>query len=550
MSGIDLVALYAQAQAGKQTRKKKRNARPLVRLWDGNWALRGICGAEISGDFKWLLNDSGTGTLVLPYDHYLAKWIMHADQRTTESVHVTVDHSGARWDGRMESATVKSDESGYTVVEVQFMHSYEEIKRLYVWSNPLTPAILQWPRDFILPGPSVWVLKTALFLQLLRVEGSLWALPDDPTDPRELNSLDQSNWPIVVAPSDLLNDGSLWTIFISRWKSFHNAAAATLAEAQIMVTTRRWLTGDPPAWPGASLRHGTLVVDFVDCSGFEGTSQGGNLLTGLVHTVQVLANDFLEQTDVVLPDPNDPAEYRNPGWLGSLPSNPWVVYRQGEHTGVRTSEFTLFPTKAVQMLTGGHSAYGVNEGIGIAVQLAGDVAAAALLGEVYGAAAAGQIINTALYPLYKDTVGAWMSYKDATRAYNAGWSHYYEYFESSPDSAYSLSSLISLRAAMWKTRRFFTHKLTVTNGQPYTIGARGFGHFFLGDRIGSTVKGMPPGQIYVDQVTALELGWSRGDAPTWQVTIGSDKATEEPTAKALRLIANAMSEIHDLTVVS
>ncbi|MFE3572467.1 hypothetical protein ACFXON_23905, partial [Bacillus subtilis] len=73
---MDLVSLYANAQAEKAKRKAQRYSRPLVRLWDGNWQLRGICGSEISGDFKWLMNESGTGTLVLPYDHYLATWVM------------------------------------------------------------------------------------------------------------------------------------------------------------------------------------------------------------------------------------------------------------------------------------------------------------------------------------------------------------------------------------------------------------------------------------------------------------------------------------------
>ncbi|MFE3052977.1 phage tail protein [Nocardia sp. NPDC059239] len=548
---MDLVSLYANAQAEKAKRKAQRYSRPLVRLWDGNWQLRGICGSEISGDFKWLMNESGTGTLVLPYDHYLAKWVMDVDSRTTETVHVTVDKDGARWDGALELASIKTSEDGYTVVEMQFMHSYEHLKRIYVWSNPLTPAILQFPRDFVLPGPSRWVLKTALFLQILRLAGSLWALPDDPLDASQWFDLDMSTWPIVVAPSDFASDDSMWTIFISRWKSFHVAAAPTLELAELVVTTRRWLTGDPPPWPGASLRHGALVIDIVDKSGFSsGTSKGGNLFDGLVHTVEVLANDFLDNTDTVLPDPNDPAEYRNPGWLGTLPANPWVVYRHGDHSTIQDSEFTISPTKAVQILCGGHSAYGVNEAMSIAVQLAGDVAAAALAGEVYGAGAAGQIIDTALYPLYEDTVAAWQSYKDAPRAAEAGWSHYYEYFKDGADKAYSLSSLIALRAGMWNTRRFFAHKITIANGQPYLIGDQGYGHFFLGDRIGSTVKGMPAGQIYVDRVTALELGWSRGNAPAWQITIGPFGAIDEPMGKAMRMIANAFSGLHELGVAA
>jgi len=370
--------------------------------------------------------------------------------------------------------------------------------------------------------------------------------------------LDQSNWPIVVAPSDFASDDSLWTIFISRWKMFHEAASPTLDFAQLAVTCRRYLAGDPPPWPGANLRNGCLVVDFVDQSGFTtGTSKGGNAFTGLVYTAEVLINDFLDNQDVILPDPNDPYQYQPTGWIGTLPSAPWVIYRPEKHTGIQTSQFTITPFTDVQMLSGGHSMPGVNEAIGAGIELVGMLIGAAIqatgVGIVAGGtgigASIGNIAETILTPLFTDVVLAWVSFKDPVRAFSAGWSHYYEHFQTGADNAYTLDSIIALVAALWATRRFFCHELVVANGAPFIVGDQGQGDFFLGDRIGSTVKGMHAGQIFVDQVSQLELAWDRNTAPDWKVTIGTARETEDPFGKALKMLQSVMGGLADLSVL-
>ncbi|QIS16591.1 phage tail protein [Nocardia arthritidis] len=545
----DLDVIYRNAVATRKQRRDLRIQPPLIRIWDGDWNLRGICRAEYSADFKWLLNESGTGLLELPADHYLAEWVMDARHRTTQNVHVTVDKDGARWSGRMKSATLRKTESGLHSVAIQFMHDYHELKFIQAWSNPFLPAAIQFPRVFMLAGPSRWCLKLALFLNILRKEASLWALPDDPLDPAQWFNLDQSKWSMVVAPNDFLSDTSVWTVISSRWKTWHDMAAPTLDDAQLMVTCRRYLDGDPPPWPGANLRHGCLVFDIVDKSGFytgSGTSEGGSLLTGLIHTIQNFTKDFLEQEPTEV-DPNSPPEYQKPDWLGTLPSSPWVIYRESEYTGIQTSEFTISPATAVQINTGGHSAYGVNEGISAAVNLAGDLMANAILG-VTGVPLGGTI-DAFLKPLYRDTILAWLSFKSPLRAPRMGWSHYFEHFQKGAESGYSLSGLVALRAGLWATRAFTSHKLTVADGAPYLIGENGQGHFFLGDRVGATVAGMPPGQIFVDQVTALELSWRRGVTPGWAVTIGDDKALEDPVTRSLRHIQSIMGDLHELGVM-
>lgn len=562
----DLPGIHAAAQTAKAQRKTQRFARPLVRLWDGNWVARGVCGAEISADFRWTLNDTGVGVLVLPYDYYLAKWAMDIynddprSGRTTQNIHITVDKDGARWDGRLEKAVLKTDDQGTTTVELSFLHSYQELKHIICWSNPFLPETVQFPREFMLAGPSIWVLKTALMLNLLRLQGSSWAVPSDPMDSAKWGGLDMSNWQIAIKPTPYASDNSVWTIFGSRFKTWHDCAKGTLETGELMVQTRRWLRGDPPPWPGANLRHGALVVDIIDKSGFTtNTSNGGDVYGGLAHLWESFekAADgvFYDRIEHPLPDPNIPAAYKTPGYMGTLPSAPWVVYRQNERCGIQTSQFIVQPSSAVQVVTGGHSAPGVNEAISSAIQFVGFLMGG-ILGEVPIAGpilsalteGATLVVNTIAMALFTDTLLAWQRHMAPERAQAAGWSHYFEHFETSADRAYTLGALLSLGEGMWKTRTHHTHKLTVANGEPYLIGDAGQGHFFLGDRVGSTVKGMPVGKIYVDQVTELELAWSRNASPQWQITLGTDKDHDMPFAQSMRIMADIVDEIMSLAV--
>ncbi|WP_306358705.1 MULTISPECIES: phage tail protein [unclassified Nocardia] len=536
--------LYAAGSAVREGRKRSRRDRPLVRLWDGNWALRGIVASEYEASFTWLLNETGTGRIVLPADHYLARWVMDTT-RSTQNVHVTVDKDGARWSGRMRKATLKKSESGLKTVEIVFAHDFEELKFIYVWSNPFLPFVIQFPRYFTLVGPSRWALKLALFLNIMRLESSLWQLPDDPLDPSQWFDFDQSHWSMVVAPGALDNDVSLWAIINSRWKNYFDLAKPILDDAELMVTCRRYLDGDPPPWPGANLRHGCLVLDIVDRSGwYTGPTAGeGTVWDGLRRTVFEMTADFIDGTMVDAPPGQEPGEYLVEQWMGTKPTHPWVVYREAETTGIQSSEFSIIPPTAVTVDCGGKSTYGVNEAIGTAIQIAGDALAAVPLGVPIGGA-----LNQWLQPIYEDTLLAWMSIKNPWRAQRLGWSHYHEFFQPGADRAFTVSSLIALRAGFWATKGQHNHKLTVADGAPYYIGEHGRGHFFLGDRIGATIAGGPPGHVFVDRVTELELSWERGRAPAWDIGIGQDPEVD-PFARALKHLQNIFGVLHDLDVI-
>lgn len=541
---IDFDAVFDEIAGRLQAEKERRLAPPLIRLWDGNWNLRGIVRREISASFQWLNNETGIGRLELPIDYFITEWLVDHDARSTRNVHITVDKDGARWGGRMEECEVKANEDGSTTVVVIFKHDYEELKHILCWSNPFLPAEIQFPRLWMMFSRARHSLATTLLVNIMRLESSMWMLPDDPLDPAQWFNFDQSTWSMVVKPRAIEDDYTLPALVHSRFKYFHDVAKNVLADAQLTVECRRYLEGDPEPWPGANLRHGCLVIDIVDKSGFTSeTSFGGDIFGGLVRAFTNIDGDGLTEGIDIIDDPNYPAEYSAPGFKGTLPVAPWVVFRDGEQTGIQTSSFKFKPATDVQIVAGGHSMPFVNELISQAIQMAGDLTAMIPFTPPIGGA-----LDAVLAPLYTDTILAFGAWKNVGRAQKLGWSHYHEKFAEGADRAYTLGWLLAMRTGMWQTKETTSHELVVADGSPFYVGERGFGHFFLGDRIGSTVRGMPKGRVYVDRVHELVLAWSRSQAAAWKITIGQ-REIKDPVLKAWEALQEILSLLRDLGVL-
>lgn len=543
---VRLDEIWENGQETRDARNRARRAKPRIRLWDGDWKFVGTIHGAIEGKFQWKLNDTGEGTIKIPTGIWISTWIRDAPKRKARNIHVTMDKDGARWGGRLKRSELVKDSDGKTYMLLTFLHDFEELKHIYCWPNPFLPAAVQFPRSFVLAGPTAWVLKMMLHVNLLRLNGNLWALPDDPLDLKQWGAaFDQSQWPIVVAPGALIGDSSPWTVVSSRMKLWSDVAAPGLADAQLSVECRRWLEGDPPPWEGANLRSGTLVVDIVDKSGWwspEGTSRWGSVWTGLVRSVQSVVGE-VDVRETVIDEPVEVPEYRDKDWLGTNPHAPYVIYREGHLTGVKSSDFSWDPATSVQEIAGGHSMPGVNEGISAAVQLAGNY-----LGTMVMVPGAGEIADTFLSPIYSDTILAWMTIKSLQRAEAAGWSRYQEHFAQGADRGYTLSALVALRQGFWETREKFSHKLEINDGAPWFIGDKGHGHFFIGDRIGGAIKNLPSGEIVVEQVTDLTYAFDRSSRG-WSATCGDPTSQHSPLEIILSEVKGLSAVIHDLGLV-
>lgn len=547
-SKAELDSIWDAAVERKESRARKRREPPLVRLWDGDWNLRGRVTGEYAAEFEFKLNDTGSGKVDLPFDHHLARWVSRYWERDVQNVFITVDKDGARWSGMLDKCTTDQDESGLRVTHLVFLHEYEQLKHIDVWPNPFTPASVQFPKQFILAGPSVYTLKTALFLNLFRIQGNLWRLPDDPLSFNGwLQGLNYKEWPILVTPSSLLLDDSQWTIVSSRFKTWHDMASTTLGDGQLYVECRRWLIGDEQPWPGAGLnRNGQLIIDIKDKSGwFEQTAIGGTIAGGLIRTGIDIADNLIDEVRFDLEAVVDADEYNIPGFLGIVPKQPWVVYRTDDKVNTAEStSFTWQPATVAQVNVGGKSMPGVNEGISAAVQLAFNALSTYLFLPSMGGP-----VDTLLKPIYEDTILAFMSLKSPLRTTSLGWSHYYERFQDGGDQAWTLSAIIALRNGFWATRQRTSHTMKIGDGAPYLVGDRGEGHLFLGDRVGGQIPGAPTGRVVVEQVASLSLSWDADKPHEWDITTGDPDADTDPLDHALSRVKEAFAAIHDLGVV-
>ncbi|AKK04601.1 hypothetical protein CMUST_01260 [Corynebacterium mustelae] len=539
--------IWEQGQRQRDERKRQRLTPGLIRIWDGDWNYRATITDAIESSFQWKLNDTGHGIVTLPIDNPTGKWIMDYRNRQKKNIHITMDKDGARWSGRLKTAKITKTPAGQRYYELEVLHDYEELKHVYIWPNPFLPDVLQFPRAYVLMGPTIWVLKTALMMNLWRLTGTAWKFPDDPMEARQwIKAFQPQQWSMLVKPDKVFGDDtSPWTVISARMKTFHELAAPKLADAHLMVTCTRYLEGDPDPWEGHKCRHGALIFDIVDKSGWwtpTGTATSGNIFHGLVRTIQEVVGK-VDTTHAITAAPGEVAEYTKPNFLSTVVGAPYVVYREGKITGIESSSFSWAPATTVQAICGGHSAYGVNEAISAAVQFAGNA-----LGTMVLLPTAGTIADTLLQPIYADTIAAWNTWKSQQRARELGWSHYYETFSEGADKAYTFSSITALRKAFWDTREKVSHRLVIADGAPWFVGENGKGHFFLGDRIGATIVGLPEDQIVVEQVSELKYVTSR-DSRGWEIICGDKESQESPLENTIRRVRNAMGAIHDLGVV-
>lgn len=518
--------------------KSDRRARPHIQLWDKNWEYPITLAGEIEASFETRIYDTGEGNITLPGDHKIAS-MLHA-LGESEDLHITVDTPGIRWSGKVSTIREYAEE-GQHRIELSILNEYEHLKKIICYSNPFFPAEFQWPKIFTWAGPSIFGIKTLIFLNLMRrFVPFMWTLPENIFDAANwLANFNPANWPIVVVPGNILTDTSMWTVLTTRFGNLHDVINSTLKDAGLVITCTRWLPGDPqPAPTHFTLTKSTLVIDVVDKSGVRGPS--GTLLDGALKLGRTILEDGL--TEEVYVDPNTgepPAGYSIPDTFFTDKDWPWVCWRNGMRTGlsgVSSWEMTVHKPLAGAIVTGGKSPQWVNAGIKLLLN-----AALGYLGAFIGNPALGLGI---FEDQVEDVVLAFHRVPLPMRQAAMGRGQYGETWENAGGTGFSISTLQALRVARWKSRAYTSFKVTVVNGAPYWIGK----HFTLGDRVGAEIG--DTGRIYIDQVNSLKISWDRSQDPLWEISIGNDEAEEPRGAVLSRQLEQVRAFVQSLGVDS
>lgn len=571
-TGTDHDDFAAWAREVREYRIERAADRPIIKLYDGNWVYRGTVYGEIAGSVNITVNETGTIQLRLPIDlddprrTWAAFWALDEEARGTSNIHIIVETMGARIGGRMKpknGVTVARGEKGDEVV-IDFFDDIEELKHVFTAGNPFLPlSLIQQPKAWMLLLQADYAILLTLACNLLRLQLTNISIADilellDPANLNLGNLLDiwqQSQ--IVVVPRNFGDSVAPLTLLVGSIRtSIFDVAAPILEDAELQWDLRRWFKGDPEPWPGAGTgwRDGTLFVRIVDKSGFrQGTSIGGNLLTGLTRSIaSVLSNHVEDSYDLFTGETIDETGYRLPGFLGTLAPHPYVVYRDGDITGIQTSEFSRGAGGAGRITVGGRSMPGVNELISAAIQYGGDVLGdnisaviSAGVGYNVSVGSLGGAIDSFLNPIYRDSILANISVPLLLRTAKQGWGHYLEDTSPNVTQAFTAASVMDLRKRRRETDPDTDFTLLVANASPWLIGDNGFGHWWLGDRVGGTSKYLMP-RVFVRRNRNLGIDWGESKGVAIAAKFGDTRNKKDAIEHMAELVGRAMSGLQEI----
>ena len=547
-----IAAGRAAIDAENERLQLERLLPPAVYIYDGHQRLQHVLLDVQSAEVIDVENDTGAVTVVFDSQHPVADWVRDKKGRIARgegaNIHVEYRHAGTRISGRLDESGLLPVDGGRQV-QLTCLGEYENLRYIPVWSNPILPAIFQFPRIFLLAGPAIWVLKTALFVNLWRIYSSIWQIPNDPMNPMSwlLGGLDQSTWDVVIKPTTLLEDlnaGTVWCLASSRFRTWADMAKTILEDAELTVTTVRWRAGDPEPWPGAIVKDGALIVDIVDNSRHrEGTAFGGTIFDGLTRGMREAVGDLIEDTEILLTG--------DPQGIGALwddmfttaPGYPTIHVPDDGDESVTIRER---PARGGMITMGGQSAPGVNEGISAGVQAGVDLITSNLSINGYGVGPQGGAVDTLLKPFYTDVAFAFMSSNLPLRNAKSGSSRFYELILDLPGKAYTLSSVMAFRAAIRASQESTAVEAKFPAGGPYLIGQPGHGHAWTGQPVSFQVPDDIQGGIEVQRIKKLSSRWDdKTEAGDWDVVLGAKADTDpwEVFAGRIREIAEAAKDL-------
>ncbi|WP_280498369.1 Gp37-like protein [Nocardia farcinica] len=558
----DIPALMEQTDEIRENLARLRRTPPFIRLWmnkqDGTpgLTLRGRVPETVAGKFPWRNNQAQGGVLRLRLDHHLARWLTSIpdDPEAKKNVVITVDAVGGvkRWSGLLKNVRVVT-KNRIHYLEVNFVDDLQFLQFMLGPPNPALPIpIFQFPRVLPIFGPAKWAISMLILINLIRLNGHPWTLPDDPFNTESWDDLfDWSDWQVFIKakPFDL-DDSSLWTILATRMNRIDQVIGDALDDAQLTLTYRRILTVDGEESPidgVPDIANGALVLEVVDNSGYygaDGTGTGGGIASGLQRSVAQFLAGFVEDVRVLVADDQSiwPDEYYQGHWRGTIPTHPHVTIRDSRYSQIETAELVWAPATAVSVIVGGDNPLADNLAR-LTIESIAALIGYFLLG---GFSGLGSIVADVVMPFLVGTIFAWLQWTNHTRAHNLGWVHLYEIFQQGAENnSWSLSAIAALRAGFESTKAQTAHQFTMREAGEYIPGL----DYDIGHRIASTAAHVTD-KLLVDQVEHMEIDWDFEAAKFfgWTTTVGKAEAAMTMAARSARLLTKALTTLQNIGV--
>lgn len=578
---------YQYIDAKRNNLIQSAHQRPLIRLWDENHDFVGQVRQEVKVDWEELMSDTGGANVHIRKDNWLSNFIMY-DRRAEQDMHITIDPIPTqrswqtRWGGKVSNVNAKRDSQGLHTIQLQCVHNREHYKHIVAAANPVFPPELQDPKMWVLPWNCRTALQLSLVLNLARQFEPFLAIPSNLFNPlfwigQQVENINPLSWPIQAQFINPFVDTSRFEVFSSRWTDFHTAAAPILEDSGCIVRAYTWIYGEDTTSPHPELAKigRTLpgaLADFVgditedlfmptrtcivlaceDKSGVVGPTK--TFLGGPLSFITSTADDLI--TDVIIPQyAPDGSEYylNNSGqgalstldpiqisqWFSEEPQPPWVVFRDGDYSGILESNIATHGATAKTIHIGGKSPGWINDlltfGIKYGLSQIQDVIEFVYpSGPMSGGEGAWQMPATpGLDEVYQgeldDTIFAYESASDPVRELYCGDMGFLEDMQQGAGTAWTVSGVLALRVGNWKTRAYDSFKTTVRNAAPYIYNV----DFTLGERVGFQLANI----VYCDQVSSVKGSYDFNSPVNYEISVGTDAQEIDPVSKAMRAIA-------------
>lgn len=157
----------------------------------------------------------------------------------------------------------------------------------------------------------------------------------------------------------------------------------------------------------------------------------------------------------------------------------------------------------------------------------------------------GGALDSFLNPIYRDSILAHMSIPLILRVAQQGWGHYLETTSTNVTQAFTASSIMDLRARRRETDHDTAFTLRVAQATPWIIGDNGFGHWWLGDRVGGTQKYLMP-KVFVRRCRELDISWDKNKGLGIVAQFGATRSKRDGIERMAELISKAMSGLQQI----
>ena len=148
-------------------------------------------------------NVSASGGFTIRASHPLAKLILKIPNNPNECKNITVrvDRFGGkwRWTGLLHHWSIETRD-GVDYLTASFNDDMQFPQFMLCPPNPALPIpLFQFPRDYFVFAPAAWGIQVTGFINLWRIEGHPFTLPDDPFDINQYDDIiDLNDWSVHI----------------------------------------------------------------------------------------------------------------------------------------------------------------------------------------------------------------------------------------------------------------------------------------------------------------------------------------------------------------